>query len=308
MKRTWCLAALLAVLALTAPASASDPTGIYAVVDKVIMEPTENAPERIQVWGVFCLATGSREYTPPERGYMYFAVVKGKEDVCRKEWSDLKKVAGTGDVVAFASRFDPKGRIHKKERQQPVAVEAAKITKLIADLDSDKPAVRDQATAKLEKLGPAAEASIRKALSSNPTPEVKRRLDSILAKANWIPDPHPLGVGMHRIPGDTGWDLGRRLLSMPAPMAPAEDQAVEPGKVTLTAKNILYKKNKDPKYVFEIEGSTGKETSEPLAAGDKETKWSPKMEVKSGQKYVWRVWVVDGEWKGPVALTEFKGK
>src|SRR5688572_27086158 len=44
-----CAGALL-VGAATA-ARASDPNGIYAFVDRVVVEPSEAAPERIQVWG-----------------------------------------------------------------------------------------------------------------------------------------------------------------------------------------------------------------------------------------------------------------
>jgi hypothetical protein len=28
--------------------------GIYGIVDKVVLEPDENAPERIQIWGFVC--------------------------------------------------------------------------------------------------------------------------------------------------------------------------------------------------------------------------------------------------------------
>jgi hypothetical protein len=47
-------AALLAGTAFAA--RASDPTGIYAFVDRVVFEPSDTAPERIQVWGGFALA------------------------------------------------------------------------------------------------------------------------------------------------------------------------------------------------------------------------------------------------------------
>jgi hypothetical protein len=51
-----------------------------------------------------------------------------------------------------------------------------------------------------------------------------------------------------------------------------------------------------------------KETSQPIAAGDKETKWAPRMQVKAGEKYTWYVRAVDGEWKGPPATSMFQGK
>src|ERR1043165_3395435 len=30
---------------------ASDPVGVYAVIDKVVLEPGETSPQRIQIWG-----------------------------------------------------------------------------------------------------------------------------------------------------------------------------------------------------------------------------------------------------------------
>ena len=42
---------------LAAPAAhASDPTGIYGFVDRVVFEPNDTTPERVQVWGGFALA------------------------------------------------------------------------------------------------------------------------------------------------------------------------------------------------------------------------------------------------------------
>ena len=95
------------MLALTAMSvSASDPVGVYCMVDKVIFEPNEANAELIQVWGVFALAmTGGDIYSEPMKGYMYFSVPSGREAVARKEWADLKSVAGTGQGVAFGARY-----------------------------------------------------------------------------------------------------------------------------------------------------------------------------------------------------------
>ncbi len=98
-----CVAGLLAGAATT---RASDPNGIYAFVDRVVFEPSDDKPERIQVWGGFALAKpGNRyEYGEAQRGYLYFKLRAGDEEVCRKEWVDLKAVAGTGQLVSFGSR------------------------------------------------------------------------------------------------------------------------------------------------------------------------------------------------------------
>lgn len=103
---------LLLTLALLAgaasPARASDPTGIYAFVDRVVFEPGDAAPERIQVWGGFALAkTENRnDYHEAARGYLYFKLRPGEEEICKKEWADLKSVAGTAQFVAFGSRSE----------------------------------------------------------------------------------------------------------------------------------------------------------------------------------------------------------
>jgi hypothetical protein len=111
-----CAAALVALV--TPVARASDPTGIYAFVDRVVFEPSDAAPERIQVWGGFALANRANrdDYHDAERGYMYFKLRPGDEAVCKKEWADLKSVAGTRQVVAFGSRFDqPAPKVRKAD-------------------------------------------------------------------------------------------------------------------------------------------------------------------------------------------------
>src|SRR5256885_16879366 len=101
-----CAAALLAGAA--SAAHASDPNGIYAFVDRVVLEPGDAKPERIQIWGGFALAKGRNnyDYTDAERGYLYFKVRAGEEEICQKEWADLKAVAGTGQIVSFGSRYE----------------------------------------------------------------------------------------------------------------------------------------------------------------------------------------------------------
>ena len=108
-------AALASVAALFIGAStavASDPVGVYAFVDKVVLEPSEGKPERIQIWGGFALAEGyGYTYAPAKRGYLYYSIKPGDEETARKEWTDLKSLAGTDQFVAFGVRHKPKGTI-----------------------------------------------------------------------------------------------------------------------------------------------------------------------------------------------------
>ena len=106
--RSWCL--LAASLVLSAPVvSASGPIGIYGLIDKVVFEPNEANAERVQLWGAFAYveggATVANGASPVRRGYLYFrldpAISPQQRDVVRNEWTDLKTVAGTGQVVGF---------------------------------------------------------------------------------------------------------------------------------------------------------------------------------------------------------------
>src|SRR6185295_2027489 len=106
--KTW----LMAVLAF-APGLRSDPVGVYAVIDKVVLEPQEGKPDRVQVWGSVCLAKGKNgsEYEAPVRGYLYYSLDAPKADQCRAGWSDLGSVAAKGQGVAFGTRYAPLGRV-----------------------------------------------------------------------------------------------------------------------------------------------------------------------------------------------------
>src|SRR5205085_1083644 len=57
---------------------------------------------------------------------------------------------------------------------------AHKLSKLIADLDSEEFTVRDKAATELAKLGVLAEPALKKALTAKPSLEVRRRIESLL--------------------------------------------------------------------------------------------------------------------------------
>src|SRR5438552_1578879 len=98
-------AAAALALATGIVAHASGPIAVYAKVDRVVMEPNEQAPERIQVWGVFAIAGKSNpnDFAGPASGYLYYRLPAPNEtaapDLDRQttlnEWKDLKSVAGT---------------------------------------------------------------------------------------------------------------------------------------------------------------------------------------------------------------------
>jgi len=124
----------------------SDPVGIFARVDKVVFEPNAEAPERIQIWGAFALAgrENGNVYRAPQRGYLYYSLKPGKEEVCRKEWADLKAVAGTDQIIGFGMRYQP---VHLRKAEDkpadpdvyPVGYGMAKMS----DRGSDYAPIRD---------------------------------------------------------------------------------------------------------------------------------------------------------------------
>jgi len=126
-KRAAVAVTLLAGLALaTVPVGASDPVGIYAVVKKVVFEPNNAEPSRVQIWGAFSMTKtpmavdggGGSGYTDVMSGYLYYALSSDnsaatvqRNKVITNEWMDLKAVAGTNEVVGFAGRRGPLGRV-----------------------------------------------------------------------------------------------------------------------------------------------------------------------------------------------------
>ncbi len=126
MYRSACVLGLATALLVGGAARASDPIGGYLIVDKVVLEPAD-APTTIQIWGSIALAKGERgsSYSDPVRGYLYYKAPSGKEDVCRKEWNDLKKAAGTAQIIGFGSRYDLKalGKV-RKASEKPAAPDA----------------------------------------------------------------------------------------------------------------------------------------------------------------------------------------
>src|SRR5688572_20789045 len=104
-----------AALIAAAPAPVSDPIGVFAVIDRVVLEPDATNPRTIQVWGVFAMADKSdrNNYLPAQRGYLYYAVSPQNPRATLAEWADFKAVAGTGQAIGWGSRFAESGRIRR---------------------------------------------------------------------------------------------------------------------------------------------------------------------------------------------------
>jgi hypothetical protein len=96
----------------TAVAHASDRVSVYAKVDRVVLAPSAEAPDTIQIFGVFSVAqpNNPNDYRPAARGYLYYTAGTNR-DAARREWADLKSIAGSGQVVAFGSRWEGTPRV-----------------------------------------------------------------------------------------------------------------------------------------------------------------------------------------------------
>jgi hypothetical protein len=111
MKTSALIKVIVSLVLSTTIATASGPIGIYGVIERVVFEPNEVSPERVQVFGAFALVDGGLQNpgaaTDLHRGYLYFRLPGPntgiKPEAVRKEWADLKAVAGTGQAVGFGS-------------------------------------------------------------------------------------------------------------------------------------------------------------------------------------------------------------
>jgi hypothetical protein len=121
MKRTICSASLIIAAVWTMEARAGGPPPVYMIVDKVIFEPNEDAPKRIQIWGTFSLLQERNSYGAPVRGYLYYAAAPGAEEECRKEWSALKEMTNKKTLISFGCCGEPRVREHLRKPSEKVA-------------------------------------------------------------------------------------------------------------------------------------------------------------------------------------------
>jgi hypothetical protein len=135
-------AVILAALSLST-ARASGYVGVYALIDKVVMEPNADNPERIQIFGVFSIATDKQVFQPAQRGYLYFKLSGDNQALIRREWADLKAAAGARTVISFggsgfAGSFSTIPRLRKPD-EKPSApdpyVLGAGLNKMRSDTD-----------------------------------------------------------------------------------------------------------------------------------------------------------------------------
>jgi sugar lactone lactonase YvrE len=105
-------------------------------------------------------------------------------------WSDLR---GEDAPKAYRAVWALAGRPERavpflSGRLRPVApADAQRAARLIARLDEDQPAAREQATRELRELEDLAAPALREALQRRPAPEARRRLRGLLQKLDGAP-------------------------------------------------------------------------------------------------------------------------
>jgi hypothetical protein len=106
------LAAAWVSLVLVSGVYASEPSGLYILVEEVELGPTADAPEWIKIGGVFHSEIDVERKNRfddgswgPKRGWAHFTLPDRKKDLARAEWRELATLAaGTQKkVVAFGS-------------------------------------------------------------------------------------------------------------------------------------------------------------------------------------------------------------
>lgn len=111
---------VFAALAAVSLVQASGPIAVYTLIDKVAVEPSGDKPERIRIDGVFLVSADQNggQYSGPQRGYLYLALPRNNTDLARREWSDLKSIAGRREVVGFGSSWMSHVRVRKADDPQ----------------------------------------------------------------------------------------------------------------------------------------------------------------------------------------------
>jgi WD40 repeat protein len=124
----------------------------------------------ILIWGVFPDASRM----PPDK------MTTAELD---RLWSDLAEHASKGCIAQWKlAEASDAALPHLKSRLQPAAALDAKlVAQLIADLGSDRFAVRDKAFQELRRVGERLEPFLQKSLEQNPSLELRRRAEALLA-------------------------------------------------------------------------------------------------------------------------------
>ncbi len=131
--------AILASVLFLTMARASGPIAVYALVDKVSFEPANGEAARVLISGVFITAKERTDnYSEPQRGYLYCTLPPRSEDTARREWADLKSIAGTRQVIGIGSSWFAQVRVRKPD-ESPAAPDEYPMGNGLVKVNADQP-------------------------------------------------------------------------------------------------------------------------------------------------------------------------
>jgi RNA polymerase sigma factor (sigma-70 family) len=136
---------------------------------------------------------------------------QGEKEV-RAAWDDLGSRDGEKAFAAVRTMVAaPEASVALlRDRLRPAApAEAAKVRRLLADLDSDEFEARERALDELKEMGAGAEGHLRKFLAGKPSPEARRRAENVLAA---LPEAGPRAERAVEVLERSGTAAARELL------------------------------------------------------------------------------------------------
>ena len=117
---------LIAMIALAFACSqaalASAPAQMWGIIDKVVTEGSDQAPEKVQIWGTFStVQADGKTWSTPVSGYLFYTIPPEEAELAAKAVKDLKARAGADDAVAFGFKRGEKASIRewKAEAKAP---------------------------------------------------------------------------------------------------------------------------------------------------------------------------------------------
>ncbi|HEY7200316.1 MAG TPA: WD40 repeat domain-containing protein [Candidatus Dormibacteraeota bacterium] len=137
------------------------------------------ADPTVLLWDVTGLGTGGRR-----------PAARLRPDEAETLWADLASDnAAQAYHAVWALGLSPAQAVPLlRDRLKPLPpVDPNRLTRLVADLDSDRFAVREKAMQELEKFGDLALPALRKVLAGRPSVEVQRRVEELLERfGSWV--------------------------------------------------------------------------------------------------------------------------
>ena len=131
-------------------------------------------------------STDSRPEGSPQAAQTQRALSARESDDLEGLWKSLAdgdKAASLQAVTAMAEQGGPAVAFLRKKLAPIPAYDAAAVQRLIGQLDSSEYAVRERATEELSRIGISIEETLRKAMESTKSVEVRTRLDQLFKSA-----------------------------------------------------------------------------------------------------------------------------